>query len=113
MGYIKMNFPKPWSFEFNGFEYDTNHKVDFSNQLKRLRKLHGISCEKLANEIHTAKCTIVNYENKNNRPNLETACRIAVFFGVTLDELVFGHIPNGISINTKVRKNETPKRKSV
>lgn len=87
-----MNFPEPWSFDFNGFEYDENHKIDFANQLKRLRKLHA---------IHTAKCTIVNYENHNNRPNLETACRIAVFFGVSLDELVFGHIPGGISGNTE------------
>lgn len=97
-----MNFPKPWSFDFNGFEYDEKHKIDFANQLKRLRKLHNISCEQLAYAIHTAKCTIVNYENHNNRPNLETACRIAVFFGVTLDELVFGHIPDGISENTKI-----------
>lgn len=96
-----MNFPEPWSFDFNGFEYDENHKIDFANQLKRLRKLHGVSCEQLAYAIHTAKCTIVNYENHNNRPNLETACRIAVFFGVSLDELVFGHIPGGISGNTE------------
>lgn len=92
-----MNFPKPWSFDFNGFEYDEKHKIDFANQLKRLRKLHSISCEKLAKEIRISKYAIINYENHNNRPNLETACRLAVFFGVSLDELVFGHTPDGAS----------------
>ncbi len=92
-----MNIPKPYTTKFNGFEYDENHKIDFANQLRRLRKLHNVSCAKLAKAIGVSKCTIVNYENYNNRPTVETACRLAVFFGVSLDELVYGHIPTGLS----------------
>ncbi len=92
-----MNIPEPYTTKFNGFEYDENHKIDFANQLRRLRKLHNVSCAKLAKAIGVSKCTIVNYENYNNRPTVETACRLAVFFGVSLDELVYGHIPTGLS----------------
>lgn len=92
-----MNIPEPYTTKFNGFEYDENHKIDFANQLRRLRKLHNVSCAKLAKAIGVSKCTIVNYENYNNRPTIETACRLAVFFGVSLDELVYGHIPTGLS----------------
>lgn len=92
-----MNIPEPYTTEFNGFEYDENHKIDFANQLRRLRKLHNVSCAKLAKAIGVSKCTIINYENYNNRPTVETACRLAVFFGVSLDELVYGHIPTGLS----------------
>lgn len=92
-----MNIPEPYTIKFNGFEYDENHKIDFANQLRRLRKLHNVSCAKLAKAIGVSKCTIVNYENYNNRPTVETACRLAVFFGVSLDELVYGHIPTGLS----------------
>lgn len=92
-----MNIPGPYTTKFNGFEYDENHKIDFANQLRRLRKLHNVSCAKLAKAIGVSKCTIINYENYNNRPTIETACRLAVFFGVSLDELVYGHIPTGLS----------------
>lgn len=92
-----MNIPEPYTTKFNGFEYDENHKIDFANQLRRLRKLRNVSCAKLAKAIGVSKCTIVNYENYNNRPTVETACRLAVFFGVSLDELVYGHIPTGLS----------------
>ena len=92
-----MNIPEPYTTKFNGFEYDENHKIDFANQLRRLRKLHNVSCAKLAKAIGVSKCTIVNYENYDNRPTVETACRLAVFFGVSLDELVYGHIPTGLS----------------
>lgn len=92
-----MNIPEPYTTKFNGFEYDENHKIDFANQLRRLRKLHNVSCAKLAKAIGVSKCTIINYENYNNRPTIETACRLAVFFGVSLDELVYGHIPAGLS----------------
>lgn len=92
-----MNIPEPYTTKFNGFEYDENHKIDFANQLRRLRKLHNVSCAKLAKAIGVSKCTIINYENYNNRPTIETACRLAVFFGVSLDELVYGHIPTGLS----------------
>ena len=96
-----MNFPEPYTTKFNGFEYDENHKIDFANQLRRLRKLHNVSCAKLAKAIGVSKCTIVKYENHNNRPTVEIACRLAVFFGVSLDELVYGHIPTGLSGNTE------------
>lgn len=90
-------YPEKWSCEFNGIEYYSNHKIDFANQLKRLRVKNNISHEKLAEAIKSTKLTLINYEKKNNKPNLETACRLSVYFGVTLDELVYGHIPNGIS----------------
>lgn len=88
-----MKFPNPWSFDFNGFEYDKNHKILFADNLAKLRKDKKISYDKLAKEINTTKRTLINYEKYNHRPTLEMACRIAIFFNVSLDYLVYGHTP--------------------
>lgn len=57
-------------------------------QLRGLRKQHGLTQEQLANALSCAKSTISQYENSINEPDLEMLTRIADFFGVTLDFLL-------------------------
>ncbi|MBR3676195.1 MAG: helix-turn-helix transcriptional regulator [Alphaproteobacteria bacterium] len=84
--------PEMWSFSFNGYSYDEKHTIRFAENLKALRMQKGLSLNKLAQQINSTKLTIWKYENCDNRPTLEVACRLALVLGVSLDFLVYGHI---------------------
>lgn len=57
-------------------------------RLKELRKQKGLTQEELGNIIHVNKMTYNGYENENRQPTIETLCKIADYYGVTLDYLV-------------------------
>lgn len=56
--------------------------------LIELRKKHGMSQQDLADKLHLARQTILNWENDQSTPSLEKAQEIAEIFDITLDELV-------------------------
>lgn len=68
-------------------------------RLKELRKLYGVSQEKLAKEISVSRSTVAMWEAKKSQPDNETLSRIANFFNVTTDYLL------GNEIETKEIKN--------
>ncbi|MGN0961902.1 MAG: helix-turn-helix domain-containing protein [Christensenellales bacterium] len=57
-------------------------------RLKELRKQKGLTQEELGNILHVNKMTYNGYENENRQPSIETLCKIADYYGVTLDYLV-------------------------
>lgn len=80
----------------------------FSDNLKQLRTQHGISQEKLAEDLELSKSAISMYENGRRVPNLEMLETLADYFNVTLSSLngmvekaairipVVGHVFAGI-----------------
>ena len=62
----------------------------FGENLKRLREEKKITQEKFAAEIGCSRTTITAYEEGAATPTLLRLIHLAKYFGVTLDELVFG-----------------------
>lgn len=56
--------------------------------LKKLRELHGISQQKLADELFVTQQSIYKYENGLAYPNLETLKMISQLFSVSIDYIV-------------------------
>ena len=51
--------------------------MDFSEQLKTIRKERGLTQEQLANELMVSRQAISNWKNNKNLPDLEMVVRIS------------------------------------
>jgi transcriptional regulator with XRE-family HTH domain len=60
----------------------------FGEQLKKLRKLRGISQYDLADRLGFTRGQIANYEQGKRQPDFETLQKIADFFEVSIDDLL-------------------------
>lgn len=60
----------------------------FSQRLKQLRHERQLSQSGLGRLLDMKPSTLANYEQGTRSPDAETLCRIADFFGVSLDFLV-------------------------
>lgn len=58
--------------------------------LKRLRKEHGVSQQRLADAIHVSQPSINKYENHNIEPDIEILMRMADYFHTSVDYII-GH----------------------
>lgn len=56
--------------------------------LKNLRKERKMTQEKFAKIFHISQTSVSKYETGEAVPDLETALKMADFFGVSLDEFV-------------------------
>ena len=50
--------------------------MDFSEQLKTIRKERGLTQERLANELMVSRQAMSNWKNNKNLPDLEMVVRI-------------------------------------
>lgn len=57
-------------------------------QLKNLRENKGLKQKDLAQKINLSSATYNTYERGISVPPLETLCKLADFFNISLDELV-------------------------
>ena len=66
--------------------------VTFAERLKSLRVKHSLTQEELASAISMSRSTIAGYEarSKQRQPDFQLVCRLAAFFGVSVDYLL-GH----------------------
>lgn len=56
--------------------------------LKKLRKEHNLSQQKLADILHVSQQSIYKYENNITSPDIETLILMADFFNTSIDYLV-------------------------
>lgn len=61
---------------------------DFGRRLKKIRNEHGDNQQDVADEFHTTKATISNYETNTYEPNLEFIIKIAKHYNVSIDYLL-------------------------
>lgn len=58
--------------------------------LKKLRKQHNLSQQKLADILHISQQSVYKYENNVTSPDLDTLTHMADFFNTSVDYLI-GH----------------------
>lgn len=69
----------------------TSDRLTVGNRIKALRTARGWSQRRLAVEINASGYSAVHHwESGNQFPSLPMAARLAMAFGVTIDELVEG-----------------------
>ena len=58
------------------------------NRLKELRKQQNLTQDDIAKMLNTKQQTYQRYEIEQSEPNLDTLCKLADYYGVTLDYLI-------------------------
>jgi transcriptional regulator with XRE-family HTH domain len=64
------------------------HLTAFKERFRVLRGEKALSMEALGKELGVTKGTISRYENGGREPDFDMLCRIADFFGVSIDYLL-------------------------
>lgn len=64
------------------------------NQIRELRAAHSMTQQDLADRIGVTRQTVIAIEQDKYSPSLETAFKVALVFGVPLEE-VFQYQPKG------------------
>lgn len=62
--------------------------MSFCDNLRTLRKNAGLTQKEVSREFEVALSTVAMWETGNRQPDLDTVKRLAVFFKVSLDDLV-------------------------
>jgi len=57
------------------------------NNIRELRKKHGMTQEELAANLGVTRQTIIAIENNNYNPSLELAMKIGALFNLHVDEI--------------------------
>lgn len=63
-------------------------KTTFAQNLRKYRKLCGLTQQALAKQLHYNHTAIANYESGRNEPSLSDLSRLADVLGVTTDQLL-------------------------
>ena len=74
-------------------------------KLKELRKEKGLTQEQVGLLINVNKMTYNGYENENREPGIDTLCKLANLYNVSLDYLVGREFKNDIGYLTPDQKN--------
>lgn len=64
------------------------YKENLKKNLKIARKKKGLSQQVVADFLCTTQSTIAKYESGALEPNIETLCKIALFYDVSTDWLL-------------------------
>lgn len=71
--------------------------MSFATQLKKLRTVHNVTQQELADYLKVTRPTIAGYETKGNEPDYHTLLLIASYFHVSIDYLLTGrNYPNSL-----------------
>ena len=62
---------------------------DVARNLKCIRERRGISQETVAAQLHTTRQTISNWERGQTNPSIDDLMKLAEFFQVGIDELIY------------------------
>ncbi|QKS72378.1 helix-turn-helix transcriptional regulator [Paenalkalicoccus suaedae] len=73
----------------------------FGESLRTLRLRHGLKQEELAQKLNISKSSISMYEKDRREPSLELLREIALFFDVSVDELLGVKRPKGQQADLK------------
>ena len=68
--------------------YDTNSQINLADNLVRLRRERKMTQEELADFIGVTKASVSKWENRQSMPDILLLPQLAVFFDVTVDELL-------------------------
>lgn len=61
-----------------------------NTMIKLLRTEKGMNQEQLAEQLHVTRQAVSSWETGKTQPDIETLTRIAEFFGVSVEQLIYG-----------------------
>ena len=61
-----------------------------STTIKLLRTEKGINQEQLAEQLHVTRQAVSSWETGKTQPDIDTLTRIAVYFDVSVERLIYG-----------------------
>ena len=64
--------------------------MEFSQKLKELMRVRGLSAYKMANDLHCSQTTIRNWADGKTTPQPRTIIQLCEYFGVSEEELIGG-----------------------
>jgi transcriptional regulator with XRE-family HTH domain len=64
------------------------YRINFANNLKRLRNGRGVTIRRLESDLNISKTSISEYENMQSIPGLDVAKKIADYFNTTVQALI-------------------------
>jgi len=64
--------------------------MNFSNNLRILRKEKNVTQRQLATYLCLSRSTIAGYETKEHQPDFVTLEKLAIYFEVSIDYLITG-----------------------
>ena len=64
--------------------------MNFSNNLRTLRRKNNVTQQQLAMFLCLSRSTIAGYETKSHQPDLDTLEKLAIYFDVSIDYLISG-----------------------
>lgn len=67
-----------------------NMAMEFNEKLQELRKRKGITQEELAAALYVSRTAVSKWESGRGYPSIDSLKAIAVFFSVTVDDLLSG-----------------------
>ena len=79
-------------------------------RIAQLRKEKNLTQEQLAEALYVTRQAVSSWENGKNQPDIETLTTLAEYFGVTIEELIYGEQR---SIREKVVEKVVPSSSSA
>jgi len=67
----------------------TEKSIGFSVNLKELRKKEGLTRKQLADKMMYSEKAIEKWESGSSLPPVATVCRLAEYFGISVDNLIY------------------------
>lgn len=67
------------------------------SSIKRLRQDKGMNQEQLAEQLHVTRQAVSNWETGKTQPDIETLTKIAEYFDVSVEYLIYGKEPQANS----------------
>ena len=64
--------------------------MNFSNNLKSLRRGKNVTQKQLATQLCLSRSTIAGYKTKSHQPDFATLEKLAAYFEVSIDYLITG-----------------------
>ena len=62
--------------------------MEFNEKLQELRKQKGLTQEEMAQQLYVSRAAVSKWESGRGYPNIDSLKQIAIFFNITVDELL-------------------------
>ncbi len=85
----KLDIKIPTHYDSNGKQplHLSERSYGLKNYLERIRKLHGLTQDELAEKLEVSRQTISSLENGRYNPSVILAFKIAKFFGKKIEDI--------------------------
>ena len=76
-----------------------------SKSIKRLRSNKKMTQDELAAILNVTRQAVSNWENEKTQPDIETITKIAAYFGVSTEEIIYGEVKSDKKFDFEINKD--------